>query len=230
MDYHLKEEKTDVDEVCGNSKLEQRLFVCAECKTVFTAEQELDEHLKNHTHGEVVPETSFPNSTVCTVKTEMELKEEKVDLCHIYHKPKPEPFTAMAMNTDDTLFSDVNRQIKQEEQSPERIEFVETPKTDKRLNLCNLCNQALTDSEITHDKDCTDTPKVLIDIGNKSHVCNSCHKTFSEKDVPASYGKQCGFPVDLEWKAYKCNQCDKAFAEKHQLTRHLRVHSGEKAL
>ena len=51
------------------------IFDCADCETVFTTEEELDEHLKMHRPGNVDPEIS---------SAEMEWKEEKADCNNVF--------------------------------------------------------------------------------------------------------------------------------------------------
>ena len=123
----------------------------------------------------------------------MEIKEEKPDLCDIYHKPKQEHFAALTiMKTDEGSAPNIGKlvSVKQEDSSAENLEYVYIRETDKKPYWYNPYHTAFKDSksstshttENTHDKYCTKTPTVLTEISNKLHTFNSCQEQCSNRD------------------------------------------------
>ena len=123
LKVELKEEKPDLCEVCGKAKPKQKLFVCADCKTVFNVEEELDEHLKTHKSKRMAPEISFPNCQLCAMKTEMGLKEEKPDATPEYPMQQRSGQTT-ALKTIETSSPSVGSHIpvQQEQESPNPLQ------------------------------------------------------------------------------------------------------------
>ena len=178
----------------------------------------------------------------------MEIKEEKPDLCDVCHKLKPEQFTKLTVKTDEVLALNIGTvvSVKQEE----NLESVDTREKDKKPYLCNPYDKRLKDSKIlishmaenTCHKDCTQTPKVLTEIGNKLHAYQSCHESFSDRDNFSGRKERHTFSSRLELSMqetdtkpdlcaehvsnnlFVCAFCKKVFKKEDDLTRHLAIH------
>ena len=137
MDTIDIDKKPELCDVCGKLKVEQRLYVCAECKTTFTSEEELKGHLKMHNYRDVVPEIS--NSIPCPVKMEP-------DLCNVCGKrkhgqviPENELFAASTETTDEESSGKNDLEFELKEEKPELCEVCGKAKPKQKLLVCAEC-------------------------------------------------------------------------------------------
>ena len=267
MNIIEQDKKPEVCDECGEAFMDsdsfiahkeehrnEQFFVCAECKRIFTVEEDLDRHLEKHS----VTSSALMNNVRSDCSDPKLLQTIKI-LHQNANRPNAIPFKSQftfctserkdEINTEPKPSDDIAGKLCQYNNCvklfPQRLEWtykirhndLTTSKEQKPSHL-DQYSKAFAKHLKSHS-------------ARKDYQFNQCDKAVGgqldlTQHLATSRGEkshqcdQCGktfkrkdnlivhFRTHSGEKPFRCDQCNKAFTVKSYLTKHLRTHSGEK--
>ena len=238
-EMELKEDKPELCEDCGKVKPKEKFFICADCRTVFTAEKELDEHQKTHNCGQVVRKKPVPNST-------LELKEKKPELCQNCGKvkPKPELYACSECTTVFAAEGELNRHFKMQNSEGKVPESPESgaKDMDEVNEVCSSdaisCEKQdeFTQAELNEHLNNSSLREVIpeTEMELKEELCEVCGKAFTTTDGLNRINEERPHTCDCdkqkpERKFFVCADCEAVFTVEEKLDEHLKTRRFEQS-